>query len=437
MLFRALIVAVAMLWLAGCSDAPSVHDLSKAVERHIIWQPWQVDSIDVQHESAVGDGYQYNFIATLSPKTDLYAVLFTLGDSRVVRPVQDGGDDVRVKGVADVSYGSHGWEFVISFESDPFAEGGQPRQEGDISVDAPGYRERLAQAAAEAQQLEADVQRLNSKVAALRQEHGELTSKILKTREDNRLRLQKWEDDFEKRKDQVEDALRVKIGAEQNKINDQQKQQLIELSAKFEKKFTNTEKQFSDQRQALDQALTDNDRDYNRAVHEIHESFKRDVGSINADGLSADEYRSYNDSRRNARDATLLKLQEEHQTTRDQLRREKDQVLSRYDESMALLKDEKTATLEEARRIISAQKEKVIRQYQQQQEEAMAKLEAEFAVTREDLLKDEKATVSRQHEVARELEKVAAEQVAKQTRLESILRGLAVARELDVPDSSD
>ena len=68
-----------------------------------------------------------------------------------------------------------------------------------------------------------------------------------------------------------------------------------------------------------------------------------------------------------------------------------------------------------------------------QKEQAMAKLEGEFAITREDLLRDEKLTVSRQHDVARELEKVAAELVAKQTRLESILRGLATARELDVP----
>lgn len=434
MSFRALVVAVVISWLAGCSDAPSVHDLSKAVERHVIWQPWQVDGIDVQHESAVGDGYQYNFVAILSPKTDLYAVLFTLGDSRVVRPVRDSGDEVRIKGVADARYGSHGWEFVVSFESDPFAEGGQPRQEGDIPVDSPGYRERLAQAATEAQQLEGTVEGLSAQVAALRQEHADLTGKLLKTREDNRLRLQKWEDDFETRKDQVEDALRAKIGAEQNKINDQQKQQLIELSAKFEQKFTQTEKQFSGQRQALDKALTDNDRDYNRAVHEIHESFKRDVSNIDADSLSADEYRSYNDSRRKARDATLLKLQEEHQANRDKLRREKDQVLSRYDESMALLKDEKMATLDEARRVISAQKEKVIRLYQQEQEKAMAKLEEEFAVSREDLLKDEKAIVNRQHEAARELEEAAAELAAKQTRLESILRGLAVARDLDLPD---
>lgn len=431
MSFRALIIATLMLCLVGCSDAPSVQDLSKAVERHIIWQPWQLDNVDVQHESAVGDGYQYNFIANLSPKTDLYALLFTLGDSRVVRPVRSRGDAVRVKGVADVHYGSHGWEFVISFEIDPFAEGGVPRQEGDVSVDAPGYHERLTRAAEEAQKLEVDVQRLNGRVSELRQEHADLTNKILKTREDNRLRLQKWEDDFERRKHQVDDALRLKIGAEQNKINEQQKQQLIDLNAKFERKFTTTEKQFSDQRQAIDSALTDNDRDYNRAVTEIHEGFKRDVGNINADGLSAEEYRSYNDSRRKSRDATLLKLQEEHQSTRDTLRREKDKLLGSYDESMALLRNEKTATLEEARRVISAQKEKVIRQYQQELEQAMAKLQAEFAVTREELLKDEKAMVSRQHEVARELESVAAEQVAKQTRLESVLRGLAVARELE------
>lgn len=429
MKFRALVSLMLPLWLAACSDTPSTDDLVKAVERHIVWQPWQVEGVNVAAESAVGEGFQYQLVADLSPKQDLYQTLFTLGDARVIKLARAAGVEMAVKGVADAKDQGHGWEIVIAFDSDPFAEQGEPRQPGDILVDSADYRSLLEQSAQEVQKLEGEIKRLDERVSQLKLAHAELGVQVQHAKEASSLKLQKWEDEFEARQQAVEDGLQGQIQSAQNSINDQQKQQLIDLNAKFEQKFTKAEVDYQERRKALDKALVDNDRDYNRAVRDAHDSYKTDVSNIDTDTLSAEEYRSYTDARLAARDKALNQLQREHEAKREQFRGDKDLALAQYEESMTLLQQEKSATLDEARKVLGVQKEEAVSSYQQQLETAMAALEKEFAASRESLLKEEKELAERQRQMARELDQANADLVARKSRLESLLKGLAAARQ--------
>ncbi len=429
MKYRALVPLLLPLWLAACSDTPSTDDLVKAVERHIVWQPWQVEGVAVATESAVGEGFQYQLVADLSPKQDLYQTLFTLGDARVIKLARAAGTEMAVKGVADAKDQGHGWEIVIAFDSDLFAEQGEPRQPGDILVDSSDYRSLLEQSAQEVQKLEGEIKRLDERVSQLKLGHAELGVQVQHAKEASSLKLQKWEDEFEARQQAVEDGLQGQIQSAQNSINDQQKQQLIDLNAKFEQKFTKAEVDYQERRKALDKALVDNDRDYNRAVRDAHDSYKTDVSNIDTDKLSAEEYRSYTDARLAARDKALNQLQREHEAKREQFRSDKDRALVQYEESMILLQQEKSATLDEARKVLGAQKEEAVSSYQQQLETAMAALEKEFAASRDSLLKEEKELAERQRQMARELDQANADLAARKTRLENLRKGLAAARQ--------
>lgn len=429
MKYRVLLPVLLPLMLAACSDTPSREELAKAIERHIVWQPWQVEGLQIAAESAVGEGFQYQLVADLSPKQDLYQTLFSLGDARVVKLARAAGAEMAVKGVADAKDKGHGWEIVIAFDSDPFAEQGEPRQPGDVLADSPEYRTLLEQSAQEVQKLETEIKRLEERVSQLKAGHAELGGLVLRAREASSLKLQKWEDEFEARKDQIEDGLQGQIQSAQNTINDQQKKQLIELNAKFEQKFTKAEVDYQERRKAVDKALVDNDRDYNRAVRDAHDSYKTDVSNIDTEKLSADEYRSYTAARLAARDKALSQLQLEHATKREQLRGDKDRALAQYEESMSLLQQEKSATLEEARKVLGAQKEQAIGSYQQQLETAMAALEKEFAASREALVKEEKDLAERQRQMARELDQATADLAARKGRIENLLKGLAIARQ--------
>ncbi|MBP7546671.1 MAG: hypothetical protein KA754_01830, partial [Corallincola sp.] len=116
-------------------------------------------------------------------------------------------------------------------------------------------------------------------------------------------------------------------------------------------------------------------------------------------------------------------------TKREQLRGDKDRALAQYEESMSLLQQEKSATLEEARKVLGAQKEQAIGSYQQQLETAMAALEKEFAASREALVKEEKDLAERQRQMARELDQATADLAARKGRIENLLKGLAIARQ--------
>ncbi|MBQ1783270.1 MAG: hypothetical protein II007_06440 [Gammaproteobacteria bacterium] len=428
MTYRVLLSVLMPLLLAACTDTPSRDELAKAVERHIVWQPWQVEGLQIAAESAIGQGYQYQLVADLSPKQDLYQTLFTLGDTRVVKLARAAGVEMAVKGVADAKDQGHGWEIVVAFDSDPFADQGEPRQQGDVLIDSPDYRSLLELSTQEVQKLEGEIKRLEERVNQVKLGHAELGAQVLRAREASSLTLQKWEDEFEARKDQIEDGLQGQIQNAQNTINDEQKKQLIDLNANFEQKFTKAEIDYQERRKALDKALVDNDRDYNRAVRDAHDSYKTDIGNIDTDKLSAEEYRSYTAARLAARDKALKQLQREHEAKREQFRGDKDRALAQYEENMTLLQQEKSATLNEARKVLGVQKEQAIGSYQQQLETAMAALEKEFTASREALVKEERELAERQRQMARELEQANADLVARKSRIENLLKGLSAAR---------
>ncbi len=418
--------------LFGCSNAPDEAALGRAVERHIAWQPWKVNSVSIESTSEVGNNYQYRISASLTPKEPLYVNLFSLGDTEIVKVGRTPSDAKQVSAIADAVDSSHGWDISIVFEDDPFANEGQPKQSEVVLVDTEAYQQALADAAVETEQLEKQIVALESELVVAKKSQHELSTRMQQLREDNRAVLQSLEDKGELRRQNAEDSLVEKTRHAQQKLNDELKQQLINLNAQFEAKFSAQERRYQERRKALDKALVDNDRDYTRAVRENEQSYKEDIRNLNPDSVSADEYLAYHEARKVARDKALVKLQRDHEQAREQIRVDKDNALTQHEQTMQLLREEKTATLAEARRVLSDKKELVINEHQIGLNKIQVELREQMEQQRKELMSEELQTREKLVTAQQTVKRLQHELMEAKRKLNGLYAGLEQARKLTV-----
>ncbi|RCU50910.1 hypothetical protein DU002_06175 [Corallincola holothuriorum] len=417
-----------LLLMTGCSDAPDSAEVQKAIERHIVWQPWQVGSVKLDSESLVGDSaVQYRFTAKLSPKEDLYQPLFVLGDVQVVAVGRQRGESKAVLGVADAKKGGHGWEIEIAFENDPFTDEGMPQKDNDVVISSAEFNSALKLASAELSQVNIEVAELTEKLSGSRVRHQEVLVQLSALRDSNRYKVDRLKQQFESQRQAVEERYAAKSRQSQANLNEQRKQQLIALNVKFEDRFTQAEHAFASKRRALDKAMVDNDRNYNILVQDVHKAYKADISGLDPDSISSDEYRAYLDARVKARDKALEQTKEEHQQMREQLRVEKEELVVNHRSNMDLLRQEKRSTLEEARRQQTDQKQSMFGEVQVQMDAALAELDKSYEARRAELLAEEKALNRELKDLAQSLNELETLNASKLNRRDALTKGIEAA----------
>ncbi|GAA5218240.1 hypothetical protein ACFSJ3_15295 [Corallincola platygyrae] len=422
------IALCSLLFFTGCSDAPDASQVQKAIERHIVWQPWQVGSVAINSESSVGDSaVQYQFTVKLSPKEDLYTYLFQLGDNRVVSVGRAQGDSKPVVGVADGKKGPHGWDLSIAFNDDAFGPEGEPKKDGDVVIGSDEYNKAVELANAELAQIAIEIEELTSKLQFSRKEHQGMLAQLSDLRDTNRFRVDKLKQQFEGKRQAIEERFATQSRQRQSQLNEKRKQQLIALNVKFEERFTNAEKTFADRRRALDKAMVDNDRNYNIMVQDVHKAYKADIGALDPNSMSSDEYRSYLDARVQSRDKSLAQVKQEHAQMREKIRVDKEQLITGHRENMELLRQEKRTTLEEARRQQSDEKRAMFGEYQQQLDVSLAELDKAYEARRSELLSEEKELSRSMKEMAQQVHELETLNASKLNRRDALTKGLEAA----------